>query len=656
MSTSAIGGGGAMDIPDLSSLSEVEQTAKSSEIKQSQQIKDSIQVGEASAEQVEYQATAGKPILPSSVQVKAEKIAVDPEAQQEEFMNKLSDLPPTLRSQLLKDMGKPESERDPELVALEANLNTQSERTLWAKSIHQKEGEQQVAPEGVSQDEIAMLLQEGGESAEVLQKLLGKTLTKPEERALKELLVSGKNLTPEQKAMIAAKLQEKELENFSAEVQLKNQRGEIAGKEQDRMEGDVHLESLAALGLVKLDPASMSSDELQMATRQNGLAMLENQQKVIQATIDSTPVDDPNHAALNDFLKFISEIISECKSFLAKLSTMEAEQGRKEAIGLRETQQAKLEKQMEQIKKAQEMKKKADTLSTVMKIAGPVIAIAMLALVIVSGGSAIAIAVAVMMVVVAIIASTTTIIDDAMTEVTDVIVDAFKSMGMSDEMARIMTMVVIIVLIIALFLVTKGACSQGTGMVSAQIGKEAAKQATTKVANAMALQVAATAVTHSKVIELGMKPLLVDVLGMDEQTADIIIMIVNMIVMLTLMLASAGCLAGAGKAVANSAAGTMGKTAEAISRQLQLLSTAVQAVTQAYSAVANLRMAGMAMEKADLEKIIAELESQQETDRAAKEARKQGIDSLMDLANFYSESFDRLIQSQRKILSSATAA
>lgn len=688
MSTQGVGPGGGMDVPDLSQYIQTDaaktgdtsQTTQVQQPKGQQAVQDSIQTQESEmGQQVEsYQAPANRPTLDPTVTVPAPPAqkgapANAEEAQQEEFMKMVSDLPPDLRSQLLKDMGKPEGQRDPELQALESTLNAQAQETVWAKGIN--------AGAPVSDEELAALLQEGGDNAEVLQKLLGKpTLTKAESDALKQLVASGKNLTPEQKAQINAKLQQTG-GDAAAPLQQPNAKetSRYGGQQEGVSEGAVapggtpgqavgpggipgqidpatglSEAQIASMGLSKLDPANMTPEQLQMATRQNGIAMLENQTQIIKATMNALPPDDPMQPVLNDFLKFIGGIIAECKKFLAKLSTMDAEQGKKAAVGLRETQQAKLEKQMEQIKKAAEMKKKADTLSTVMKIAGPIIAVAMVALVIVSGGSAIAIAVAVMLLVVAIIASTTTIIDDAMKEVTDQMIDVFKSMGMSEEMAQIMTMIVMIIVIIALVVVTRGACTQGTGMVAGQIGKEAAKQATTRVANAMALQVAATAVTHSNCIALGMKPLLMS-MGMDEETAEIVAMVIQMIALMTLMIGSAGSLASAGQAVAKSAAGTMGQTATTVAKALEALATAVQAATQGYSAVSNLRMAGMAKEKAELEKVIAELETQQDSDKVTKDQRQKGIDGMSDLATFYSQSFDRILQSHQKILRDATS-
>ncbi|MDP1835025.1 MAG: hypothetical protein Q8K75_03760, partial [Chlamydiales bacterium] len=198
MSTPGVGPGGGMNVPDLSQYMQADEaqageTSKTTQVQQpkgQQAVQDSIETQQSElGQQVEsYQAPANRPALDPTVKVPGASKEVAPEnadAQQEEFMKMVSDLPPDLRSQLLKDMGKPEGQRDPELQALETSLNTQAEQTVWAKGVNGGAGAGETAP--ATDEELAALLQEGGDNAEVLQKLLGKpTLTKAESDALKQ--------------------------------------------------------------------------------------------------------------------------------------------------------------------------------------------------------------------------------------------------------------------------------------------------------------------------------------------------------------------------------------------------------------------------------------------------------------------------------------
>ena len=258
---------------------------------------------------------------------------------------------------------------------------------------------------------------------------------------------------------------------------------------------------------------------------------------------------------------------------------------------------------------------------------------------------------------IAVIAATTTIIDDAFEAVVDKMVEVFKDMGLSEEMAEMLAMIVMILAIIVVALVARGAAANiGTKHVVQQLGKEAAKKATTKVANGVALNVASTGISHSGVLNRGIKPFLTEVLGMDEETAEIVAMVIAMVAMMAIMMAGASQMAGASKAVAKSAAGTMGRQMEGLAQNLQMASTAVEALTQGFSAIMNLRMAGLAKEKAELEADLAEIESMLEMFGMERESINEGMEGLQELATFLSESFVKIVESHSQMLNDVTQA
>lgn len=594
---------GGMDLPDLSIfVTGTQGTDTGSTVQGAAPIttgpKDSIsQSADVNNGDLVYQAAPGQPQLSPTVTLSAPTNVIPvPGADQEQdaFMAMAAKLPPGLRSQLMKEIAKPPEQQSTEMWAVQANLQEGAFLKVWGDQI-----------------------------------LAGQPLEGAPQPGSQKAVVEP----PGQPAIDGS--------------------AQIPGA--DGFAGAPMVGQPGTLGGTKLDPATMSPEQLSGAVRGNALDALDNQTKVIAKTIQSLPDSDPNKPMLMEFLKFISQIIDECKKFLHELVTMDAVQGKKAAIAMKETQCAKLEKQMKDIEKAQEMKKKADTLGTILKIAGPIIAIAMVALVIVSGGSAIAIAIAVIMVVVALIAATTTIIDDVMKKVVDEIKTIFLKMGFSEEVAAMLTALVMIIMIIALMVATRGACSCGTGLVTEQLGAEAAKQATSKVATGMAMEVGAVAIGHSKVINIGLKPFLTKFCGMDEKTAELICMIVTMITMLVLALGGAAAMASAATTVSRSATGTMGRSMENIAERLQEFSTAVQALTQAYSAVANLLLAQKRLEKGKLEEMITEIKTAQNIDKETGKARQDSMAGLMDLVAFYSDSFTQILQSMQQVVGKVTS-
>ncbi|MBV36922.1 MAG: hypothetical protein CMP47_15950 [Rickettsiales bacterium] len=669
--SSPIGGGGADPVgPDLAAyLAETEamqETQGTSQIKKAEKSKIEDTLSTAKKEGVDstpkqsYTAPPDRPQLAPRVDPKTSPQAdakVSTEQQQEDFLELVESLPPALKEQLIKDMGKPEGKRDPELQALEENLELAAADGQTAEamastpkgSVKSTEGKQMPVKgaEGFSGD-IGKLLKKGELTSEEFAKL--------------QTMANSPETSPAQKQVLQEKLlQQSVILGSDGEPMVPFD--EIANGEQ------FPTEQLSKAFSGQINPANLGGMDEKMMHQMlgaNAISALENNQKVVQATVDALPEGDPNKMVLSDFLKFISDIIGEMKEFLREMQGMDAEQGKKAAIAEKETQVAKLEKQMKAIEKAAKMKKKMKTLNTVMKIAGPVMAVAFLAMAILSGGSLIAIAIAAIGVIVAVIAATTTIIDDVMEQVVDTIVEVFKDMGMSDEMARIMTMIVLILAVVALILVTRNlgmmtkiggqSLAGGAKVAGHQIGKEVSKQATKKVANSVALNTGVTALQHSKALEVGLKPLLTEVFGMDEETAEIVAMVIQMIVMLTMMMASMQQMGSASSAVLKSATGGPTQSMQNMANTLQTGASAVEAGTQAYSAVANLRLAAMAKEKAEFEAFVAELESSLEVFGLAREDRQQGLEKLNELVEYLSESFIEIVEGMSAVIGDVTQA
>ncbi len=667
-------GGDPMGGPDLSAYmdsapvegkEQVAATGQTTPAPQSKPVDIKDTMGASTDEKVksgdkEYQATADKPSLPKNLNPKAstapkERHAGDLADQDEEqFAEALGRMEPGLRQQVVKNMQKPPAEQDPDLGGFEEAVMAGGQDVVAAKNFVADQQGQQATGDVVAKGEMQI-------SPELLAKMQsGEQLSKAEIAQLQQLVQSGE-LPPEQAAQVRDQLAQQGVETPTGKFEVPE---EFAKATEGLKSGEIPNfagQDLAAqmekLGLGKVDPSTMNFQDIQTLAAKNGVQVLENQARVTQATADALPADDPGKMALNDFLKFIAEVIGEAKEFLALMKSMDADEAKKASVGQKEVMAAKLEKQMKQIEKAQKMKKKADTLGTIMKVVSIVMAVAFLVMAIVSGGSLLAIAIAAIGVLIAVIAATTTIIDDAFEAIVDKMVEVFKSMGMSDEMAEIMAMVVMIVLIIVVALITKGAAAKfGTKHVVDKLGPELAKKATTKVANAVAINVATTGITHSGVLTRGIKPFLTEVLGMDEETAEIVAMVIAMVAMLALMLAGAKQMMGASKAVAQSSTGSMGRGIEQIAQQLQMASSAVETLAQVLSAVMNIRMAGLAKEKSELEAQLAELDAQLEGYGLQREEITAGMEQIQDLSNFMSDSFVKIVESYSDIVSGATKA
>lgn len=732
MCSSPIGGGSPnININDFSSmLDEVGGPAPQEAVSTPESVqrqKDTLDLSATNSPQAAepYEAMPGQPQLSPTVSLPDTQRPQDTtnpaDAQSAEFTKQLENLPPELRVKLLKDMAKPEGERDPQLVALENAMNEGADLSAWGQSVQKQQTEtppgvgvpgDAKAPKGPDGETKAPT--EGGETPKTsgdASAAPADGTTAPKEGGeapadLKGLLAKG-TLTPEDAAKLKALGESGTLSG--SEMVAVNTKLQAAGfpavTPQASVGGTDPFAPAPGLTPTKIDPSTMSPDEMLMQTKINGLQVMKNQGKVLDAQTQALPDGDPNKASLMEYLKFITKVITDVQKMIGELSAMDAKRSAKAVMGTKAVMEAKMEKAMKALEKAQAMQKLAKVIEFAAKVLGPIIAVVCLVLAIVSGGT-LAILLAVVMLVIALLASCTTIIDEIMKKVMDMIMGMFKSMGMSDEQAMIMTMVVIVILVIVMMVVTRGAgassAAKGVAEQAAKTAaKEAVKQATkeatkqavkeaTKTASKeagqtvakevakegaeqaakagakegtsalsetvgrmLAGQVGTTVLSHSdNVIAKGVKPLL-KAMGFDEKTAELLAMLVQMLAMLAVgMYASGG---GAGLGAVSAEAGAAGaKTLQATTQMLDKLVKTVEVITGLVTALGKLMLAKMTKDKGKMDAELTVLDGLLKNMGTDRELRDKSMKSLVELSDAYGRLFSNMIQGYQKVLQEMT--
>ncbi len=486
-----------------------------------------------------YEAAAGKPELAPTVKLPKSDAPPSSAAKTEdqratEFSKELEKLPPGLRQELIKDMAKPEGERDPELVGLENSMNMTSEVTVFSDQIQAlpstgtgpqgPAGQTQAAdgsggkaaPTGEGQAPGETKGATPGEAKGDIDALLSKEKLTPEDIATINKMAANGDITDKNLAAINKKLVDAGQAPVNIQVGAPGQLGDLSQI----------LGPAPGLPTAKIDPTKMTPDQMVTQMKANSLQVAKNQARVLNAQAKATP-EGAEKGSLMEYLQYITKVITDIQKMLGELTSMDAQRAQKAVLGQKAVMEAKMEKAMKALEKAKTMRAIGKLIETVAKIIGPIIAVVCLVLAIISGGT-LAILLAVVMLVIALLASFTTIIDDMMKKVMDMIMGMFKSMGLSDDQAMIATMVLMIIACIVMMLVTKGAAGSSIATASAEAAAQGASQAAQQVTKQIASvvpkmlagQVGMLVIGHNNVIMKGMKPLL-KAMGFDEKNRRI---------------------------------------------------------------------------------------------------------------------------------------
>ncbi len=603
-----------------------------------------------------YEAAAGKPDLSPTIKLPKSdapptSVTSTEDQKAAQFSKELEKLPPGLRQELLKDMAKPEGERDPELVALEGSMNMTAGTTVFAQQVQAlPESQGQPSVEGSPEASAGPTKgpgengkeQPAGEVKGDINALLSKETLSPEDIATINKMVASGEIPAKDMAVINQKLQQ------AGQAPINVQVGQL---------GDLSqlLGPAPGLPIGKIDPTTMTPDEMVMQMKANGLQVAKNQARVLDAQAKAEP-EGAAKGSLMEYLQYITKVITDIQKMLGELTSMDAQRAQKAVLGQKAVMEAKMDTAMKALEKAKTMRAIGKLIETVAKVIGPIIAVVCLVLAIISGGT-LAILLAVVMLVIALAASLTTIIDDMMKKVMEMVMGMFKSMGLSEDQALIATMLLMIIACIVMMVVAQGAAASSISAAAGQAATQATNQATQQVTKQLASvvpkmiagQVGMLVIGHNNVIQKGMKPLL-KAMGFDEKTADMIAMLCQMLAMLAVGIYSAGGLAGV-VGIADSAGAAGMKSVQTIVETLQKAMTAIEGIASAITAVGKLNLAKLKLEKASLDADLKELDALLKGMGVDREARDKSIKAITDESTQFGQLFTNIISSREKILS-----
>lgn len=618
---------------------------------------DRIDPSAVAGEAVEsYNAPPNNPSLPPKVKVDSGKkgtLAKGPNTTsisgqiQSKYNEYVKGLSPELQQSIKQALKQSPGSRDPEVNALMNTMQEQASLVTYAKAVHSGTITFSQVPIAM-QKALLSFLQNGGQFTTDINAILAKTtpLT-PEDMAVLTAFVDANGGSDNLKLQALTKMETAGQVSTGGTVAKSSAKGtQTVGGTQG-----TGVPKLGSLGLKKVDPKNQMPDQLSSSIRDNAMQVMDNTQALIKKTLDSIDPNDPNRPVLADFLAFVSKVISDCKGFMAHLASMDAEEGRKAAVGTREVQERKLEKQLKQIRESIKAKKKQATMGFLGKLLGPIFAVIMLCAVILTGGSVLAVLIAVAVLIAMLLDSATGIVSKGFKKLMQGIEGLFKALGLPDSVAKGLTAAVVVVAIIVLTVVAAGAASSGAASVARMVGQQTADKIAKSVAIGVAVNAGCYMATTTNCVAQLFKSF-AEMCGADEQTAEIIGMIMQIIILLVAMLASGAAMGSAIKG----AEGAISATRQVIADALNIGAQATQTATGLAKGVMSAQSAKLAMSQAELEKIIGELETFLKVAEVAKEDRNQGIATFMEMAQFFSDSFERLIKSHEKMLQGAMAA